>query len=134
MKIEISTENTERATKLLGKFIELNNNSDYNYFDKDSIYIGENNISGYAYIYLESSPSISICLEPYYNDFEVIYSSGLDGIEFKRDLDYNSMEELENGVYSAYNFEDEIRGDDYEDKKTKEEFIKKMISEGWEEM
>lgn len=135
MKIEIKNKNSKAVSKLLVKFLELNNNGDYDYLSKDTLFIGYNENSGFSYIYLESCPSISLCLD---NNDEmcIIYSSGLDGIEFIRyALDnIKNLSKLEDLMNNIYSLEDEIRGNDYKNESLKDDFIEKMVSMKWHEL
>ena len=83
MQIEIKSNDTKAVQTLIIKILELNNKSinTYDYLANDTLYIGLNENSGFNYIYLESTPSISLCTD---SDGElcIVYSSGLDGIEF----------------------------------------------------
>ena len=135
MKIEIKNTNTKNASTLITKFLELNDSCSYDYFDKDNIFVGYNNDSGYSYIYLENNPSVSLCLSDFKKEIEIIYSSGLDGLEFVITLDdsgVSNLEELETLLNNAYCLEDEIRGDNYEDDELKDSFIEAMESKNWE--
>ena len=135
MKIEIKNTNTKTASTLISKFLELNNSCSYDYLEKDTIYVGYNNNSGYSYIYLKNNPSVSLCLSDFKKDIEIIYSSGLDGLEFIKSLEdseVSNLEELEALLNDAYCLEDETRGDDYRDDKLKDSFIEAMESKNWE--
>ena len=58
------------------------------------------------------------------------------GLEFIR-YDINnitSLSSLENVINSAYNLEDEIRNDDYEDTIKTDKFINAMSNNDWEEL
>ena len=77
MKIDIKSNDTKAVQTLISKMLELNSNSinTYNYFANDTLYIGYNANSGFNYIYLESTPSLSLCTD-YAGDLCIIYSSG----------------------------------------------------------
>ena len=132
MKIEIKTSDSKKATKLLTKFLAMNEKSEYNYLDGDSIIIGYNNNSGFTYLYLENNPSLSLCLDSY-GDLCIIYSSSLDGLEFIKYNIPSSLDKLEKLLYSTYDLEDKIRGDNYNDEDLKEKFINKMLLK-WQEL
>lgn len=133
MKIEINTTNTKKATKLLTKFLNMNEKSDYNYLDNDTLFIGYNDNSGFSYIYLENNPSLSLCLDNS-NDLCIVYSSGLDGIEFIKYTIPSTLDKLETLLNGAYTLEDDIRGDDYKNYETREKFINSMIKKKWDEL
>lgn len=133
MQIEINTNNSNKVTKLLSKFLDMANKSDYDYLNKENIIIGENKNSGYVYLYLESSPHLSLCLDNS-NSLCYIYSSGLDGIEFIKYTIPKSLDKLEEIMNKAYTLEDDIRGDDYNNEDLKEKFIKAMIKNNWQEL
>lgn len=134
MKIEINNSNTEVVTTLISKFLELNSNSNsnFNYLNNDNIVVGYNENSGFSYIYLENEPHISL-VSDYHDTLCLVYSSGLDGIEFiKYDLDnINSLEDLETEMNKAYTLEDDIRGDDYDNADLIEKFSNEMYNNGW---
>ena len=135
MRIEIEHTNTKIVGKLICKMIKMNEKSDYNYFENDTLYVGFNATSGFSYIYLESSPSISLALDGD-DKLCIIYSSLLDGLEFIR-YDVNkikSLSKLEDIMRIAYELEYDIRDDDYDDAKSKVKFIKEMTSIGWEKL
>ena len=133
MRIEINTTDTKKATKLLTKFLNMNEKSDYNYLDDDSLIIGYNSNSGFSYIYLENNPSVSLCLDDS-NDFCIIYNSSLDGIEFIKYTVPSTLDKLETLLNNAYTLEYDIRGDNYENEETKEKFINIMIKKNWNEL
>ena len=133
MKIEINNNDTKKVTKLLNKFLVMNDKSDYNYLENDSITIGYNQKSGFSYLYLENSPSISICLDDS-SSFCIIYSSSLDGIEFIKYTIPSNIDKLETLLNNAYDLENSTRGDNYNDEDLKEKFINKMIKKGWQEL
>ena len=130
MQIEINTNNSKKVTKLLSKFLEMNDNGIYDYFEKDKIYIGYNSNSGFTYIYLESSPNLSLCLNDS-KEFCTVYSSGLDGLEFISFEIPSNIDKLEIKLNRAYNLEDGIRGDDYNNENLTEAFINAMEEKGW---
>ena len=131
MQIEINTNNSTKVTKLLSKFLEMNENGIYDYLEKDKIYIGYNSNSGFTYIYLENNPSLSLCLNDS-NEFCIVYSSGLDGLEFINFEIPSNIDKLETKLNRAYNIEDDIRGDDYNDSDKTDAFIEKEKKKGWE--
>ena len=137
MKIEIKSNDTKAVQTLIIKILELNNKSinTYDYLANDTLYIGLNENSGFNYIYLESTPSISLCTN---NNGElcIVYSSGLDGIEFiKYNLDnITSLTDLEDVINNAYTLEDSIRDDDYQDTIKTDKFIEAMNANGWDEL
>ena len=133
MQIEINTNNSKKVTKLLSKFLEMNENGIYDYLEKDKIYIGYNSNSGFTYLYLENNPSLSLCLDMSY-DLCIIYSSGLDGIEFIKYTIPKSLDKLDEVLNKAYNLEDDIRGDNYNNKDLTNKFIKVMLKNKWEEL
>ena len=133
MQIEINTNNSKKVTKLLSKFLDMAGKSEYNYLNKDTIVIGENQNSGYIYLYLESSPSLSLCLNMSY-DLCIIYQSGLDGIEFIKYTIPKSLDKLEEVTSKAYNLEEDIRDGDYNNEELKEKFIQAMLKNKWEEV
>ena len=133
MTIEIKNTNNKAVQKLISKMLDLNSNSSLDYFEDTTLVIGYNENSDFSYIYSENDPSLSLVTDAD-DDLCVVYSSGLDGTEFIR---YNienitSLNELEETMYKAYNLEDKIRNDDYEDNTKKEAFTKTMIENGWE--
>lgn len=132
MKIEIKNENVEVVTSLLTKFLELNNNGDFNYLNNDSIFIGYNLNSGFSYIYLENAPHISLVMDTS-KDLCLIYSSSLDGIEFiKYNLDnIKSLEDLEEELNKAYVLEEEIRDGDYNNETLTDKFCEVMYTNNW---
>lgn len=132
MKIEIKNNDTKAVTKLITKFLELNQNSNYDYLDNDNIFVGYNENSGFSYIYLENNPSICL-VSDISEDLCLVYSSGLDGIEFiKYDLEnITSLDILEDILNQAYTLEDEIRGDNYQDEDNTEKFCNEMYKLGW---
>lgn len=131
MQIEINKNvDTRKATKLLTKFFNMNDNSEYNYLAEDKIFIGYNDNSGFTYAYLGDSPSINIILDDE-NKFCYIYSSGLDGLEFIKYNNFNNITKLENVLSVAYGLDDK-REDDYDDEVKKDKFIKAMNKKGWE--
>ena len=99
MQISINNTNTKKATKLISKFLELDYKSGNNYLNNDNIVVGYNSNSGYSYIYLESSPHISLCLSDFNDKIEIIYSSSLDGIEFNRNLTNKTNSFLEKNSF-----------------------------------
>ena len=130
MQIEIKNTNSKKVTKLLSKFLEMNENGIYDYLSNDKIFIGYNSNSGFSYLYLENNPSLSICLNNY-NEICVVYSSGLDGLEFiSYDIPSN-IDKLEMKLNKAYEMEDDIRGDDYNDSDKTDAFIEAMEQKGW---
>ena len=131
MQIEINTNNSKKVTKLLSKFLEMNENGIYDYLEKDKIYIGYNSNSGFTYLYLENNPSLSLCLNDS-NEFCIIYSSGLDGLEFISFEIPSNINKLETKLNKAYNLEDAIRGNDYNDSDKTDAFIAAMEEKGWE--
>lgn len=133
MKIEIKHTDSKKASKLLNKFLTMNEKSEYNYLEKDSLYIGYNSNSGFSYIYLENYPAISLCLDNN-NDFCIGYSSSLDGLEFIKYNIPSNLDKLETLLNKAYTLEDEIRGDNYNDWDLSEKFINKMITKKWQEL
>ena len=133
MQIEINTNNSKKVTKLLSKFLDMAGKSEYNYLNKDKIVIGENQNSGYVYLYLESSPSLSLCLNKSY-DLCIIYQSGLDGIEFIKYTIPKSLDKLEEVLNKAYNIEEDIRGDNYNNEDLTDKFIQVMLKNKWEEL
>ena len=133
MQIEINTNNSKKVTKLLSKFLDMAGKSEYDYLNKDKIYIGENQSSGYIYLYLESSPSLSLCLNMS-SDLCIIYSSGLDGIEFIKYTIPKNLDKLEAVISKASNLEDDIRDGNYDNEDLKDKFIQAMIKNKWEEL
>lgn len=135
MRIEINNNDTKTVRKLIKKILELNDNGDYDYLDNDILYLGFNETSGFSYIYLDSSPSISLCVDNC-NKICIVYNSGLDGIEFvKYNLDdIDNLSILEDTMNDCYDLEGKIRGNDYEDSNKKDKFIEEMISKGWDEL
>ena len=133
MQIEINVNNSKKVTKLLSKFLNMAGNSEYNYLNKDKIVIGENQNSGYIYLYLENSPSLSLCLN-ISSDLCIIYQSGLDGLEFIKYTIPKSLDKLEEVINRAYNLEDDIRDGNYNNEDLKEKFIKAMLKNKWEEL
>ena len=131
MQIEININNSKKVTKLLSKFLEMNENGIYDYLEKDKIYIGYNSNSGFTYIYLEKNPSLSLSLNDS-NEFCIIYSSGLDGLEFINFEIPSNIDKLETKLNRAYNLEDDIRGDNYNDSDKTDVFISAMEEKGWE--
>ena len=131
MQIEINTNNSKKVTKLLSKFLDMNENSIYDYLEKDKIYVGYNSNSGFTYIYLENNPSLSLCLNDS-NEFCIVYSSGLDGLEFISFEIPSNIDKLETNLNRVYNLEDDIRGDDYNNENLTEAFIDAMGEKGWE--
>ena len=130
MQIEINTNNSKKVTKLLSKFLDMAGKSEYNYLNKDKIVIGENQNSGFIYLYLENNPSLSLCLDDS-NEFCIVYSSGLDGLEFISFEIPSNIDKLETKLNRAYNIEDDIRGDDYNDSDKTDAFINAMEEKGW---
>ena len=135
MKIEIKNTNNKAVQKLISKMLDLNSNSSIDYFENDTLVIGHNENSDFSYIYLENDPSVSLATDTD-NDLCIVYSSSLDGIEFIRyDIEsVTSLSNLEDIIHKAYNLEDDIREDDYEDNTKKESFIEAMIENGWDEL
>ena len=135
MKIEIKNTNNKAVQKLISKMLDLNSNSSLDYFKEDTLVIGYNENSGFSYIYLENDPSISLVTDTD-DDLCVVYSSGLDGIEFIRyDIEsITSLNILEETMNKAYDLEDKIRNDDYEDDTKKDAFIEAMLNNGWGEL
>ena len=131
MQIEINTNNSKKVTKLLSKFLDMAGKSEYNYLNKDKIVIGENQNSGFIYLYLENNPSLSLCLDDS-NEFCIVYSSGLDGLEFINFKIPSNLDKLETKLNRAYNLEDGIRGNDYNDSDKTDSFINAMEEKGWE--
>lgn len=133
MKIEINN-NTKAVSLLITKFLELNDKSEYNYLDNDTLFVGYNSDSGFSYIALENDPSLCLCLD-YSGNLCIVYSSTLDGLEFiKYDFNnINSLSDLENLISEAYQI-DEKREDNYKDNELKEAFISEMIENGWDEL
>jgi len=130
MKIEIAN-NTQgtRVQRLISKFLDMNNNSKYNYLEDETIYVAFNENSGYSYIGIENNPSLSICLD--YNDkFCIVWSSCLDGIEFIRDLDLDSLDKLDTEIQKLYEL-DEKREDDYNNDELKEKLEEQALKLGW---
>ena len=133
MQIEINTNNSKKVTKLLSKFLDMAGKSEYNYLNKDTIFIGENQNSGFTYIYLESSPSLSLCLNDS-NEFCIIYSSGLDGLEFIKYTIPTSLDKLEDVMNKAYNLEDDIRDGNYNNEELTNKFVRAMLKNKWEKL
>ena len=133
MQIEINTNNSKKVTKLLSKFLDMNENGIYDYLNKDKIVIGENQNSGFIYLYLEDNPSLSICLNMS-NDLCIIYQSGLDGIEFIKYTIPKSLDKLEEVTSKAYNLEDDIRDGNYNNEALKDKFVQAMLKNKWEEL
>lgn len=133
MQITINKTNSKKASKLISKFIDMNEKSNYNYLEKDTLNVGYNNNSGFTYIYSENNPSLCLCLGDS-NEFCIVYSSSLDGIEFIKYTIPSSLEKLETLLNKAYTLEDDIRGDDYNDDTKREKFINKMIKVKWMEL
>ena len=131
MQIEINTNNSKKVTKLLSKFLEMNENGIYDYLEKDKIYIGYNSNSGFTYLYLENNPSLCLCLNDS-NEFCIVYSSGLDGLEFINFEIPSNIDKLETKLNKVYNLEDDIRGDDYNDSDKTDAFISVMEEKGWD--
>ena len=131
MQIEIKNSNSKKVTKLLLKFLEMNDNGIYDYLSNDKIFIGYNSNSGFSYLYLENNPSLSLCLKDY-NEICIIYSSGLDGLEFISFDIPSNIDKLEMKLNKAYAMEDDIRGDDYKDTNKTDAFIEAMEQKGWE--
>ena len=131
MEITIKNANSKKASKLLTKFLEMNENGIYDYLANDKIFIGYNSNSGFTYLYLENNPSLSLCLNDY-NELCIVYSSGLDGLEFiSYDIPSN-IDKLETKLNKAYELEDDIRGDDYNDSDKTDAFISAMKEKGWD--
>ena len=121
--------NDIRTLKILTKFLNMNDN---NFLDKENLVIGENNSSGFVYIYIEDNPSISICLNMQ-DDFIIVYNSGLDGLEFFSSLDnIETLAQLESKINEIYELENNTRGDDYEDNIKTKLFIKEVEKIGWD--
>jgi len=135
MKIEINNNNTEVVTLLLTTFLNMNKESNYNYIANDNLQIGYNENSGFSYIYLENLPHISLCTTCG-DDLCVVYSSGLDGIEFVRyDLEeIKSLDMLEDVLSVAYNLDEDIRENDYKNEGLNDQFIEAMLEAGWEQL
>lgn len=143
MKIEINKIDSRDASKLLRKFLEMNEKSikknkdngeawDGDYIKDDSLIIGTDARTLIAYIYLESSTSLSLCLTADSKEFMIVYSSGLDGIEYERDLEgIKTLEDLEEILSKAYDLEDEIRGGDYNDDDKTDKWDEAMLEAGW---
>ena len=130
MQIEINTNNSKKVTKLLSKFLSMASESEYNYLNKGKIVLGENENSGYIYLYLENNPSLSLCLNDY-NEICIVYSSGLDGLEFiSYDIPSN-IDKLETKLSKAYEMKYDIRGNDYKDSDKTDAFIEAMEQKGW---
>ena len=132
MQIEINTNNSKKVTKLLSKFLDMAGKSEYDYLNNDKIYIGEKQSSGYIYLYLESSPSLSLCLNMS-SDLCIIYSSNLDGLEFIKYTIPKNLDKLEEVLNKAYDFEEGIRGDNYNNEDLTDKFIQVMLKNKWEE-
>ena len=130
MQIEIKNATSKKASKLLSKFLEMNENGIYDYLANDKIYIGYNSNSGFTYLYLENNPSLSLCLNDY-NELCIVYSSGLDGLEFISYEIPSNIDKLEMKLNKAYALEDDIREDDYKDNDKTDLFIEAMEAKGW---
>lgn len=130
MEITIKHPNTKKASKLIAKFLEMNENSDYDYIEKDNVLVGYNQNSGFSYIYLENNPSISLCLNES-DDFCIIYSSGLDGLEFITYEVPSALDRLESKINKVYKLDEDKRGDDYNNTYINDSFIEAMDFRGW---
>lgn len=130
MQIEIKNTNSKKVTKLLSKFLEMNDNGIYDYLSNDKIFIGYNSNSGFSYLYLENNPHLSLCLNDY-NEICIVYSSGLDGLEFINYDIPSNIDKLEMKLNKAYELEEEIRGDNYNDSDKTDAFIEAMEQKGW---
>lgn len=130
MKIEIKNTNTKKASKLISKFLEMNENSVYDYLENDNIFVGYNSNSGFSYIYLENNPHISLCLNDY-NELCIVYSSYNDGLEFINYDIPSNIDKLESILNKAYDIENDIREDDYKDADKTDLFIETMEQKGW---
>lgn len=143
MNIEINKTDSRDASKLLGKFLKMNEKSikknkdngeawDGDYIKDDSLIIGTSERTLIVCIYLESNPSLSLCLTANNKEFMIVYSSGLDGLEYERDIKgIKTLGDLENVISEAYDLEEEIRGDDYNDEEKTEKWDTAMLEAGW---
>lgn len=131
MEITIKNATSKKASKLLTKFLEMNENGIYDYLAKDKIFIGYNSNSGFTYLYLENTPHLSLCLNDY-NELCIVYSSGLDGLEFISYEIPSNIDKLETKLNKAYELEDDIRGDNYNDTDKTDAFIETMEAKGWD--
>ena len=109
----------------------MNENGIYDYLNKDKIVIGENQNSGFIYLYLENNPSLCLCLNMS-NELCIVYSSGLDGLEFISFDIPSNIDKLGTKLNRAYNLEDDIRGDNYNDSDKTDAFISAMEEKGWD--
>lgn len=132
MQIKINTNNSKKVTKILSKFLDMAGKSNYNYLNKDKIVVGENQNSGFIYLYLENNPSLSLCLNMS-SDLCIVYSSGLDGLEFIKYSIPTNLDKLEEVLNKAYNLEEDIRGDNYNNEDLTDKFIQAMLKNKWEE-
>ena len=132
MKIIIQDEmNEKRASKLIVKFLGMSEEAEFDYLSGDTLHVGENPNSGYAYIYLEGQPSLSICLN-LSDEFEIVYGSSLDGMEFFNDLEgIDSLSKLESVMNEVYNIEEQERGDNYSNYALNEAFVDAVVALGW---
>jgi len=98
-----------------------------NYLKNDTLIIGHNWNSGYTFTYLEGMPSTNLALN-YNNELVTIYTSWIDGLEFEKIIEEETLEELEEMQSKLYELDEKRE----EGKLSDSEFIEKIEDLGWE--
>lgn len=130
MQIEIKNATSKKTSKLLTKFLEMNENGIYDYLANDKIIIWYNPNSGFTYLYLENNPHLNLCLNAS-NELCIVYSSSSEFIEFINFDIPSNIDKLEDISNKAYTLESNIIGDNYKDKDKIDAFIDAMEQNGW---
>jgi hypothetical protein len=98
-----------------------------NYLKENALYIGHNWNSGYTYTYLEGMPHINLTLN-YNNELVTIYTSWLDGLEFEKIIEEETLEELEEMQSKLYELDEKRDAGGI----SENDFIDEIEKLGWE--